>query len=470
MFRRMAASTRRLAGIAAAVGILGVVEVGLRVLGLPAAEPRARFVNEEAERAHAGIDFVGDDELFWRLPPSRFVVGGAYRTNRLGLRGPEVRRPKPAGVFRVAVVGDSCAFGLGLDLPDTFGARLEALRGPGRERVEVVRVAVPGYSSLQSLVLARRMLPALGADATVLWVGAFNDAAPACGASDARLAAAGRSRVLPVLRRLALFRAIGSAVRGAPPECPPKGPHPAPRVSLTELRANLAALGRLGREANGRVVTLVPPVVSGARAVPYARLVRKLAGAVDPALGPDGFQADRIHPNRTGDVAVARVLARALGLQGQIDPRALLDARRADRAVASVADGEAALALPILAELLPRASDRPLLLAAHADALAALGRWDDSRAAADQALRLHQGFTELRRIAAEARAATGDEAGAIRELRTALAQDRGWIAGRVALARILLAKGDRAAARTEIDRGLRLAPESPELRRLAAEL
>lgn len=464
------ASSRRLVGLAVAVGILGVVEVTLRALGVPAPEPRARFVNEEAERAHAGLDFVPDDELFWRLPSSRLVVGGAYRTNRLGLRGPEVRRPKPAGVFRVAVVGDSCAFGLGLDLPDTFGARLEALRGPRGERVEVVRLAVPGYSSLQSLGLARRLLPGLGADATVLWVGAFNDAAPACGASDARIAAAGRSRVLPVLRRLALFRAIGGVVRGAPPECPPRGRDPAPRVSLAEMGANLAELARLGREGGGRVVTLVPPVVSKARAIPYARLVRGVPGAVDPALGPDGFQADRIHPNRTGDVAVARVLARELGLSGEIDPRVALDARRADRAVAAVAEGDAAQALPILEELSSRASDRPRLLAAHAEALASLGRWDEARAAADRALDRHPGVTALRRIAAEARAATGDEAGAIRELRAAIARDPGWIAGRVALVRILLATGDRPGARAEIDRGLRVAPASPELRALSTRL
>ncbi len=331
-----------------------------------------------------------------------------------------------------------------------------------------MRLAVPGYSSLQSLGLARLLLRGLGADATVLWVGAFNDAAPACGASDARLAAAGRSRVLPLLRRLALFRAIAAAIRGAPPECPPRDPRDVePRVSLAEMRANLRELVSLGRAESRRVVPLVPPVVRGARAVPYADVARRLAGAIDASFGPDGFQADRIHPNRTGNVAVARSLARTLGLRGEIDPREALDARRADRADAALAEGEAAAALPLLEDLAPRAGDRPRLLAAHAAALGALGRWPEALAAADRALARHPTFTELRRIAAEARAATGDEAGAIRELRAALARDRGWIAGRVALARILLATGDRGQARAEIDSGLRLAPASPELRALS---
>lgn len=453
-----------------AVAILALAEGVLRLLGLPPREAPARFINEEAARAHAGIDYVADPGLFWRLPASRSIVGGAYRTNALGLRGPEVTLTKAPRTTRIALVGDSCAFGLGLDEPDTVGALLESLPGPDGTRVEVVPVAVPGYSSQQSLILARRLLARLHADATVLWIGAFNDAAAACGASDARLAEATRVPALSFMRRLALVSALGRLARGAPPPCPPDDADPPPRVSLTEMRANLDALVRLAGRGGKRVVTLVPPVVAGARAEPYARAIGRRRAAIDPSVGPDGFQTDRIHPNRTGAVIVARAIASALGLDGALDPHRADDAARADRAEAALARGAAAAALPDLAALAARSGDRPRLLAAHVTALEALGRWDEALAAVGRALAAHPAVTELRRLRAEALAATGDEAGAIAELRRALARDRGWLAGRIALARILLERGDREGARAQIEVGLELAPDGPELLRLSNRL
>ena len=46
--------------------------------------------------------------------------GVTVRINRLGLRGPELELPKPAGRIRMMVTGDSSVFGFGVEEQDVF--------------------------------------------------------------------------------------------------------------------------------------------------------------------------------------------------------------------------------------------------------------------------------------------------------------------------------------------------------------
>ena len=48
-----------------------------------------------------------------------------YRNNQDGIRDRDYSRIKPSGAFRIAAVGDSGTFGLGLDLKDTWPKQLE---------------------------------------------------------------------------------------------------------------------------------------------------------------------------------------------------------------------------------------------------------------------------------------------------------------------------------------------------------
>jgi lysophospholipase L1-like esterase len=72
-----------------------------------------------------------------------------YRINPDGFRGPRHARPKPAGVFRVVVIGDSIAFGYGVQEGESFPRLLEArLAGLAPQaRVEVVNLGVGGYNA-----------------------------------------------------------------------------------------------------------------------------------------------------------------------------------------------------------------------------------------------------------------------------------------------------------------------------------
>ena len=67
------------------------------------------------------------------------------RTNSRGLRDDEVQVPKPRGVFRILLLGDSMTAGLEVAKQETFEAVCEARLG-GYGRVEVVNAGVRGYN------------------------------------------------------------------------------------------------------------------------------------------------------------------------------------------------------------------------------------------------------------------------------------------------------------------------------------
>jgi lysophospholipase L1-like esterase len=99
-----------------------------------------------------------------------------FRTNRLGLRGPDVAFAKPAGTFRIVVLGDSFVAGYGVPeehllttlLQDRLAMERPADRktaGSGFSRVEVVNVGRVGTSTIRELdlyeILGRRFEPDL---------------------------------------------------------------------------------------------------------------------------------------------------------------------------------------------------------------------------------------------------------------------------------------------------------------------
>ena len=70
-----------------------------------------------------------DPEVRYVLAPNQrgWVDDGFVTTNSRGFRGGEIVSPKPAGRFRAVVLGDSVAFGWGVNDNDTFAAQAEQL-------------------------------------------------------------------------------------------------------------------------------------------------------------------------------------------------------------------------------------------------------------------------------------------------------------------------------------------------------
>lgn len=71
--------------------------------------------------------------------------------NSRGLRDREVDVPKPAGVVRVLILGDSVTFGTLVAREKTYPSRLERLLGERNGRAEVVNAGVNGYNAYNEL-------------------------------------------------------------------------------------------------------------------------------------------------------------------------------------------------------------------------------------------------------------------------------------------------------------------------------
>lgn len=84
------------------------------------------------------------------------VDGNLYRINEHGLRGGPITLEKPAGTKRILVLGDSYAFGFGVDEKDTISAQLEVSIREKNPKVQVLNMGVPGYQTAQEEKVLRR--------------------------------------------------------------------------------------------------------------------------------------------------------------------------------------------------------------------------------------------------------------------------------------------------------------------------
>jgi lysophospholipase L1-like esterase len=111
-----------------------------------------------------------DERLRYRLTPGfeMSLDGCRYRINGLGFRGAEPETWSRPEIRRIVLLGDSYAFGLGVDQEQTVAALLEArIRALG-EDVAVLNLGVPGYQTGQELALAERLAFSLHPEVVVL--------------------------------------------------------------------------------------------------------------------------------------------------------------------------------------------------------------------------------------------------------------------------------------------------------------
>ena len=347
--------------------VLAAVEWGVR-LTRPHVSTLETFVQApEQQRGfhdlHQVSVFEGDPLLFWRVAPNLQHVIWDFTpvtTNAQGLRYPRPVGRKRVGTFRVACFGDSITFGYrvptvwperpqeydrgALPYPELLEAGLREAN-PGRE-IEVIPLAVPGFSSHQGRAWVRRDIGWLEPDVLIAAYG-WNDINPRARTDRETMRVAGGQ---VMLRRLmthsqALIHASRwwQSRRPSPTSPPPSG---TVRVTADEYVDNLREIARLGAAHGARVIVLGPlfrdGVTEPAEAERIAghrrRLGEALAAAGVPYLeipelhetawpGNGALFGERIHPSFLGHRLMANRLAEKMAAEGMLRdlraPRAL---------------------------------------------------------------------------------------------------------------------------------------------------
>ena len=320
---------------------------------MPHVDPIGLLVNAGPRATRgAGVQariFRADPLLLWSLEPNvdhALWEMTSVSTNSQGLRYPRDVGPKEARAFRILCLGDSVTFGFrvprvpprdarddshGEPYPLLVEAALRAAN-PGRT-IEVIPLAVPGYSSHQGLAWLRRDIDRYSPDLVTACFG-WNDV-------DRRARTDGQTmRTDPVsvaVRRLlcssqSIVRA-GIALRAA---FPPRGvaSRATTRVPSEEYVQNLLDIARLAR-SRGAFTVLIGPVfrdrfhppesddiaadraalraAAQASGIPYLEV---------PELTEESYPAnerlfeDPIHPNYRGHHLLARRLLHFLADKG----------------------------------------------------------------------------------------------------------------------------------------------------------
>jgi hypothetical protein len=156
--------------------LLAAASVAALPLALVAAEWAARLVAPGYLAASQGLH-VYSDVYGWagRRGAAATIAGRRVSLNDRGYRGRSLALPRPRGVTRVVVLGDSIAFGLHVSDDETFSSLLDR-RDNG---IEVANLAVQGYGPGQELLVLELEGLRLEPDVVVLAFCLANDFADA---------------------------------------------------------------------------------------------------------------------------------------------------------------------------------------------------------------------------------------------------------------------------------------------------
>lgn len=127
------------------------VVVASLAISLVAAEYLARWVYRD-------ITTTGDDRGYFSR---RWASNGTVSFNSLGFREREFNEMKPAGTYRIAVVGDSFTYANGLDAKDRFSNLLQQALP---SRVQVLNFGMPGNNTPQHSDTIRKSVLRLAPD------------------------------------------------------------------------------------------------------------------------------------------------------------------------------------------------------------------------------------------------------------------------------------------------------------------
>jgi lysophospholipase L1-like esterase len=345
--------------------LLATIEIGTRLTTshLPSLD---LFVITRQQKAQVGDEkqsgiFEGDPLLLWRLKPNldHFVWDfTVLSTNSEHFRSEHSTRQlqaKKPGAIRIVCLGDSVTFGYRVPVvwPEKpteydpewlpFPMLLEKqLRAANPDRtIQVITMAVPGYTSHQGLAWLRRDIDQLQPDLLTVSFG-WNDASlsdvPDREAIRTDWSAVGvrwlidHSQAFAHATRWLRAREAAKLQSEDRNRSSSRSPHrPMPRVSQQEYLSNMTAIEQLARQRKARVVVIAAPYRDRSPEAPEADLmlpyrlslgttmqergvpfleIRELTEEASPAN--EGWFGERIHPNHMGHRLIASELLKLI--------------------------------------------------------------------------------------------------------------------------------------------------------------
>lgn len=216
----------------------------------------------DAEMREDAGAFRFDARWLWEPRPRAVIEGEPI--NEDGYRGPAAA-PAPTGLLRIATLGDSSTFGLGVREAEAWPRRLEQALGDRGVAAEVLNFGVIGFTAVQGASYYAGRVRGYRPDVVIAAFGAVNEQVTAPGGNtDASRIVRLRTpahRVRAALDRFATFRWLDGLLSAgkAPPEPPPSTDDWKRRVPLADFEVALRQLATLVREDGAQLVLVSPP-------------------------------------------------------------------------------------------------------------------------------------------------------------------------------------------------------------------
>lgn len=339
--------------------LLAVIEIATR-LTLPHVSSLELFVVTSQQKAQVadakqqGI-FEGDPLLLWRLKPNLDHAVWDYTvlsTNRQHLRTEEPDQPlsaKVPGTIRIVCLGDSVTFGFRvppvwpdkpteydpswLPYPMLLEKELRAANPGGN--IEVITMAVPGYSSHQGLAWLRREIDSLQPDLLTISFG-WNDASFS-DVPDREAIRTDNSAVAVrwLIDHSQVFAHATRWLRSREAVNPGPAMRPGPRVSQQEYVANMLAMVKLAQDRNIETIVMAAPYRDVVSTAPEGVLIQTYRDSLRTAMeqprvrfleileltekaypSNEGWFGERIHPNHMGHRLIASEMLKLMNSTG----------------------------------------------------------------------------------------------------------------------------------------------------------
>lgn len=175
---------RLLIALASTLAFLALLEGGLRLFGFRHPPRRAPVIIwnalEDAKLRRRDAPFGPDTRQLWAPRAGAEDPWDEGRTfNEAGYRGPLLPHEKRPGVLRVATLGDSSTFGMGVRYDECYTARLPGELAKLGIEAEALDGGVIGHTVRQGVERYRDLVRPFRPDVVTLAYGAVNDHFPA---------------------------------------------------------------------------------------------------------------------------------------------------------------------------------------------------------------------------------------------------------------------------------------------------